>query len=214
MAIEYGRGYYICAMSSGGAHGPKAEELSRKWRSRCKDGSCHGYGAASLVADLVYGNPVIEFEKGPVWPIERAFELLRYSDPEEQGFIYVTRFDPKHITWGADGNATAVPATPELNAVFDEYLPRWQHERELYHRRNRRAFMKGMERAGLALKDAPKWPGDDASERAQAVFDVAWGIFYRRIAPHIRPPKPLLVGVPGIDGVLEGIEVTQLSSVS
>jgi hypothetical protein len=212
MRIQYNRGYYICGMGSGGAHGPKAKELSKKWHSRCKDGFCHSFGAASLTASLVYGNPVVgEFEPwDTVRPIERAYELLRYFDPEEQNFIYITRFEPERIIWGADENATPVPATPELNAVFDEYLPRWEHERKLYYRRNRRAFMKGMKRAGLTLEDVPKWHGDDASENAKAAYDNAYKIFYQNVAAHIRPPKPLLVEVLGIDDVLEGIEITQL----
>jgi len=189
MAIQRPPGYFIVGAGYGGAHGPKSK--------------------ASETAYLHYGPPVVgEFQGPTVRPIEKAFELLRYCDPTLQREIYIARFEPN--TLGLDDNAIAVPATPELNMVFDDRLPLWDMERKYYHRRCWYAVRRAIAKAGLTDADMPVWPGDEPGEEAKHTYDEGYRHFWELVRPLIRPPKPLLIEVLDIDGVLEGIELTPL----
>lgn len=203
---EAPKGYYIEGWSQGGSCGPRIRELEEGRNEGNK------YGGSSTNIFLVYGKPVFgRFEAPLVHPIESAYELLRYDDPAEQKDIFVTRYDPTNIIWGADESWDAVPTTPELSRLFDNLLPNWQIQHELYLRRNRRAYFNAIGRAGLTRLDIPRYPkGENVSEGDIENAERAFGVFYEKISPHIRPPKPLLVRVEGIDNILDQISVAPL----
>lgn len=109
MSIDIENGYYVVSWGKGGAHGPKARELSDKaFRGESK------FGAASLRVDLVHSTPKKEItelypsEKELFEEIKAYYGLLRYHDPSEQWKEYekkVNSLDTKvweHVE-GLDG---------------------------------------------------------------------------------------------------------------
>lgn len=176
----------------------------------------NGYGigahgplrALGIRVNLVYGKPNLD-DFSPVdavKPIEKAFELLKYSDPTKQNYTYITRHNPLYIVWGKDEYAEPVPATPELNRVFDELLPKWKHEKEQYRQRNLEAYNKAIQRAGLNWPKAIKLLEEDRKKHTKRYHNE----FYLKVLEHIdKIPEPLLVKVEGLDEILDQIEVNQ-----
>ena len=100
-------------------------------------------GRGRTCVGIEYGQPVdpstpwLNSERlGAVHPREKIFELFRLnpeSYPGQSGVIYVKRHNPTRTLSGILGNAVPLPATPELNAVFDIYLPKWEAEGDKRH---------------------------------------------------------------------------------
>jgi len=220
MTLNNNVGYYINHSSSRHEAGPLREP--------------------GLIAGLVYGKPIVDelvrFGGNIVRPVERAFELLRYSALDKQGKIYVAHFDPGQIVLGGNQNTVDVPSTPELHRVFDEYLPEWKREKEIYLEEYDVAFQRGMERAGLTWEQAEVLSAEDRAneERAGLKGGLIWAAtmeqvevmvaeyvannpsrynaeFYDVVVQHIDEiPKIPLVNVEGIDDILDSIDVMPL----
>lgn len=191
-------------------------------------GSGRGIGGPlmedSLSAYLVYGKLAIDelSPPHPVRPVEKAFELLRYFNPDNQGHIYVVRFDPENTELGNNKNAVAVAANPDLNRVFDHYIPEYERESERYYGRWEggrgkgrthipgeagKAFTAGMEKAGLTQEDAKKLSDEDAGKGTNRHYTE----FYLEVVKHIEElPKLPFIKVEGIDDILDSIDIMPL----
>ena len=65
---------------------------------------------------------------------EKIFEIFRYDPdfhPDMAGSIFVIRHNPQITSSGRVTPAVELASTPELNNVFDYYLPQWEllHDR-------------------------------------------------------------------------------------
>ena len=167
------------------------------------------FGEPNLSVGLVYGKPIVdEFQPhGTVRPVERAFELSRFSALDKQGIIYVAHFDPDEMVLGGNPHGVDVPATPELHRVFDEYLPEWKRERDRYFEESDVAFERGMERAGLTSEHKDKIIAEDEANGTNRYMTE----FFATVVEYIdKIPKRPLVRVEGIDDILDSANVRLL----